>query len=86
MKRMLALIACLALPLLAGTSVRAQTPTPNKPVAKPQTNNDSVNEMSEEQQLKLQMQMDRKKKAQETLSNQEKKNSDTDSAIIKNMK
>ena len=47
---------------------------------------DSMSEMGEEQQLKMQMYMDRRSKIMETLSNLMKKISDTQDEIIKNMK
>ena len=47
---------------------------------------DSANEMSEMESLRLQMAMDRVSKFMQTLSNIEKKDSDTDAAIIQNMK
>lgn len=48
--------------------------------------NNSLSDLSEEDQLRLQMQMDRRSKAEETLSNTMKKQSDTENGIIKNMK
>lgn len=47
---------------------------------------DNLNGLSEEQQLKLQMLMDRRQKALDMLSNLMKKQSDTDKAIIGNLK
>ncbi len=47
---------------------------------------DSKSELGEEEQLRLQMQTERRKKAQETQSNIIKKQSETDSTIIQNMK
>ena len=47
---------------------------------------DSLPEMGEMDQLKLQMLMDRTSKAQATLSNLLKKISDTQSAVVKNIK
>ena len=47
---------------------------------------DSLGEMSEEQQLRLQMAMDRRTKAMETLSNLLNKMSDTQSNIVSNLK
>lgn len=48
--------------------------------------NANLDDMSEEQQLKLQMVMDRRKKALETMSNLAKKESDTANSIIGNLK
>jgi hypothetical protein len=50
------------------------------------TAKDSLNELGEEQQLRLQMAMDRRTKFMEALSNIEKKIADTDSSIIGNLK
>jgi hypothetical protein len=47
---------------------------------------DSLGDLSEEQQLKMQMLMDRRLKANEAASNIMKKSSDTSSGIIGNMK
>jgi hypothetical protein len=47
---------------------------------------DSMNEMSEMTSMRLQMAMDRRSKFIEALSNIEKKISDTDAAIVQNMK
>jgi hypothetical protein len=47
---------------------------------------DSLSDMSQMEQMKLQMAMDRRAKMIETLSNLMKKMSDTDNSIIKNMK
>jgi hypothetical protein len=47
---------------------------------------DSMNEMSEMTSMRLQMAMDRRSKLIETLSNIEKKISDTDAGIVQNMK
>jgi len=47
---------------------------------------DSMNEVSEMTSLRLQMAMDRMSKLMQTLSNIEKKESDTDSAVIQNLK
>ena len=47
---------------------------------------DSMNEMSELDQLRLQMLMDRRSKMMETLSNLMKKFSDTQEDIIQNLK
>ena len=47
---------------------------------------DSLGDLSEELQTKLQMYTDRRKQAMETLSNMMKKFSDTSSSIIKNLK
>jgi len=47
---------------------------------------DSINEMSKEQSLQMQKQMDRRSKMMETISNQMKKNADTQNSIIQNMK
>jgi hypothetical protein len=47
---------------------------------------DSMNELSEQQSLRLQMAMDRVSKAQETLSNLLKKLNDTEKSIIQNIK
>jgi hypothetical protein len=47
---------------------------------------DSLSDMSEMQQMRLQMAMDRRSKMVEALSNMMKKMSDTDNSIIKNMK
>ncbi len=87
MKKILA-IALLA-GLAASTGLAQTQTTPIKPTVKTDAlkdAKDSQSEMSEEQQMQLQMQQDRKKKMQQNLSNQLKKNSDTDSSIIQNMK
>jgi hypothetical protein len=47
---------------------------------------DSLSDMSQEQQLKLQMALDRRTKALQTLSNILKKTSDTSQGIIQNLK
>jgi len=47
---------------------------------------DSLGDMSSEQQMRMQMSMDRKSKLQDTLSNVMKKQSQTDDSITKNMK
>jgi len=47
---------------------------------------DSLNELSEQRNLKMQMYMDRRSKAMETLSNIMKKISETQDSIIQNMK
>lgn len=46
---------------------------------------DSLSELSETESLRLQMAMDRVSKFMQTLSNLEKKTSDTDSAIVQNL-
>lgn len=51
-----------------------------------QVDKDSLSDMGEQDQLRLQMAMDRYSKAMATLSNLMQKNSDTSSAIIGNMK
>ncbi|MBK8605467.1 MAG: hypothetical protein IPN82_01110 [Chitinophagaceae bacterium] len=50
------------------------------------TDLNSLNEMSELDQIRLQMYMDRRSKMMETLSNLMKKINDTKEDIIKNMK
>ncbi|CAN5228328.1 hypothetical protein BH09PSE6_BH09PSE6_03300 [soil metagenome] len=47
---------------------------------------DSLSDLSQEQALKLQMNMDRQQKAAQALSNIQKKNADTSSAITGNIK
>jgi predicted nucleotidyltransferase len=49
-------------------------------------NSDNLNDMTEMQQLRLQMYMDRRQKAMETISNLMKKIADTESSIIQNLK
>ena len=51
-----------------------------------QTNHDSLSELSEEQQLKMQMVMDRMTKANSAASNMMKKFSDAAASIIQNLK
>jgi hypothetical protein len=83
------MLGCLALPTIGMAQTQKQTTVPIKPSVKPDVVNsdpDSKNELSEEQQLKLQQYQDAKTKSRESLSNTEKKNSDTNSTIIQNMK
>jgi len=49
-------------------------------------NSDNLNDMTEMQQLRLQMYMDRRQKAMETISNLMKKIANTESSIIQNIK
>ena len=55
-------------------------------VLKETAKKDNLNEMSEEQQLKMQLYMDRKQKASEAISNLLKKIADTEQQIIQNIK
>lgn len=55
-------------------------------LAREKASKDSLSEMSEEEQLKLQMAMDRRSKALETISNLMKKASDTQQGVVKNIK
>ncbi len=61
-----------------------------RPIPNPQPNaarpSDSLNAMSDEDSMRLQMAMDRRSKLQQALSNIMKHVSDTDSAITKNLK
>jgi septal ring factor EnvC (AmiA/AmiB activator) len=50
------------------------------------TKQDSIDEMSKENSLQLQKQMDRRSKLEEAISNLMKKISDTQNSIIQNMK
>ena len=90
-------VACVkapCLPAMAATppqpaQIRLVAPTgPNlaSPPADSDQDKDSLSDMTETQQLRMQMLMDRRSKAMETLSNLMKKNADTQSAILSNLK
>lgn len=77
------LVLIVALSCFVAGSALAQTQVQTQ---KPKAALDSQSETSEQEQMRLQKIMDRKKKAQETQSNIIKKQSDTNEGIIKNMK
>lgn len=69
------------------TAARAEYAGPSgSPPAEAESAADSMSEMGEMDQLRLQMLMDRRSKAMETLSNLMKKQSDTASTITSNLK
>jgi len=83
------LMLIVALGCLIASPALAQAPIQNKPkvtVAPDKNKLDSQSDLSEEEQMRLQKLQDRRQKAQETESNVIKKQSDTNSTIIQNMK
>jgi hypothetical protein len=60
--------------------------SPNATMAEKEKRLDDLSDLSEEQQLKMQMAMDRMQKAEQTASNILKKLSETQSSIIRNLK
>jgi hypothetical protein len=74
-------------PPCAGAASSASTSVDDDAeIETPQESRDSLSDLSEQQQLKLQRLTDRRAKAFETLSNLMKKFSETDQAIIGNLK
>lgn len=66
--------------------MRAQRQAMDQQLHDAQDSKDSLDDLSPEDQLKLQMLMDRRQRALETMSNILKKIDETDDSIIKNMK